>query len=53
MDYTATIRITVQGAEAPDEDFLNTIADQTEQYLSFEGETVTVDVEVTEDVGVV
>jgi hypothetical protein len=49
MDYKATLTITVEGAEAPDRDYLQTAAERIQGYLSFEGETVTVDVDVERD----
>ena len=49
MDYKATLTITVEGAEAPDRDFLQSEADRITGYLGFEGEAVTVTVDVERD----
>lgn len=49
MNYKATLTITVEGADAPERDYLQAQADLIQGYLSFEGENVTVDVDVERD----
>ena len=48
MNYTAQILINVQNAEGVDEDYLEQIKQQVQEYLSFEGETVSVAIAVQE-----
>lgn len=46
MKYRATIAVEVDGADAPDAEFLYGLTNGIEEYLGFEGETVTVTVDI-------
>lgn len=48
MNYTAQILINVMNADGVDNEYLEQIKQQVQEYLSFEGETVTVAIAVQE-----